>query len=124
MSLWEEVGASPTHILKFGRKDNFWEMGETGPCGPNSEIHYYRGEHPEDPEFNRSEYVNGDGEETIELWNLVFMQYNRSKVGDGNIRLDPLPKPSVDTGAGLERVAAIMQGKFSNYETDLFMPID
>ncbi len=123
IELWKHVGADPTHILKFSRRDNFWQMGETGPCGPNSEIHYYRGEHPEDPQFNRAEYVNGDGEETIELWNLVFMQFNRILVGDGKYILEPLPKPSVDTGAGLERIAAIMQGKLSNYETDLFTPI-
>lgn len=123
IELWKQVGADPTHILQFGRKDNFWQMGETGPCGPNSEIHYYRGEHPHDPQFNRAEYVNGDGEETIEIWNLVFMQFNRSLAGEGKYQLAPLPKPSVDTGAGLERIAAIMQGKLSNYETDLFTPI-
>ena len=123
IELWKQVGADPTHILKFSRKDNFWQMGETGPCGPNSEIHYYRGEHPEDPQFNRAEYVNGDGEETIELWNLVFMQFNRYLIGQDQYALEPLPKPCVDTGAGLERIAAIMQGKLSNYETDLFMPI-
>lgn len=123
IDLWKKVGADPTHILKFSAKDNFWQMGDTGPCGPNSEIHYYRGEHPEDPQFNRAEYVNGDGEETIEIWNLVFMQFNRIKVGEDKYVLEPLPKPSVDTGAGLERIAAIMQGKLSNYETDLFTPI-
>lgn len=123
IALWKRVGADPTHILKFGRKDNFWQMGDTGPCGPNSEIHYYRGEHPEDPQFNRAEYVNGDGEETIEIWNLVFMQFNRLLVGENKYALEPLPKPSVDTGAGLERIAAIMQGKLSNYETDLFTPL-
>lgn len=122
IELWEQVGADPTHILKFSRKDNFWEMGDIGPCGPCSEIHYYRGEHPQDPQFNRAEYVNGDGGETIEIWNLVFMQFNRYLVQD-KLTLEPLPRPSVDTGAGLERVAAIMQGKLSNYETDLFMPI-
>jgi alanyl-tRNA synthetase len=122
IELWEQVGADPTHILKFDRKDNFWEMGDIGPCGPCSEIHYYRGEHPQDPQFNRAEYVNGDGGETIEIWNLVFMQFNRYLVQD-KLTLEPLPRPSVDTGAGLERVAAIMQGKLSNYETDLFMPI-
>jgi len=123
IELWKKVGADPTHILSFGRKDNFWQMGETGPCGPNSEVHYYRGEHPKDPQFNRAEYVNGEGEETIELWNLVFMQFNRYLVGEGKYALEPLPRPSVDTGAGLERIAAIMQGKLSNYETDLFVPI-
>lgn len=120
---WQEVGVPAERILKFSRKDNFWQMGETGPCGPNSEIHYYRGEHPEDPQFNRREYVNGEGEETIELWNLVFMQFNRLAVGEGKYVLEPLPRPSVDTGAGLERVAAILQGKLSNYETDAFAPI-
>src|SRR5205085_5063113 len=83
IELWKRVGADPTHILKFGAKDNFWQMGETGPCGPNSEISYYRGEHPEDPEFNRPEYVNGEGDETLEFWNLVFMQYNRTIGADG-----------------------------------------
>ncbi len=121
--LWEKVGIPRERILKFGRKDNFWQMGETGPCGPNSEIHYYRGPNPTDPKFNRREYVNGDGEETIELWNLVFMQFNRSQLSDGSYKLDPLPAPSVDTGAGLERVAAVLQNKNSNYETDLFVPI-
>ncbi|MBI3740311.1 MAG: alanine--tRNA ligase, partial [Chloroflexi bacterium] len=121
--LWEKVGIPRERILKFGRKDNFWQMGETGPCGPCSEVHYYRGENPTDPKFNRREYVNGDGEETIEIWNLVFMQFNRSQTADGKFKLDPLPAPSVDTGAGLERVAAVLQNKNSNYETDLFVPI-
>ncbi len=123
IALWRQVGADPTHILKFGRKDNFWQMGETGPQGPCSEIHYYRGEHPDDPQFNRAEYVNGDGEETMEIWNLVFMQFNRFLVGENQYALEPLPRPSVDTGMGLERITAILQGKLSNYETDLFMPI-
>lgn len=121
--LWQKAGAAPDRILRFSRKDNFWQMGETGPCGPNSEISYYRGPHPEDPEFNRREYVNGEGDETLEFWNLVFMQYSRSIGPDGKYHLEPLPKPSVDTGAGLERLTSIMQGKFSIYETDLFMPI-
>lgn len=121
--LWQEMGAPAERVLRFTRKDNFWQMGETGPCGPNSEIHYYRGPNPTDPKFNRREYVNGDGEETIELWNLVFMQYNRVRVGDNDYKLEPLPAPSVDTGAGLERVAAVLQGKTSNYDTDLFVPI-
>lgn len=121
--LWQRAGASPDRILRFGRKDNFWQMGETGPCGPNSEISYYRGEHPEDPAFNRRDYVNGDVDETLEFWNLVFMQYNRTLGPDGKYQLQPLPRPSVDTGAGLERLAAILQGKWSNYDTDLFEPI-
>jgi alanyl-tRNA synthetase len=120
---WQQVGARPERILAFGRKDNFWQMGETGPCGPCSEIHYYMGEHPDDPEFNRVEYVNGPGDTTMEIWNLVFMQFNRSQLPDGSYKLDPLPAPSVDTGAGLERLAAVLQGVKSNYDTDLVQPI-
>jgi alanyl-tRNA synthetase len=130
---WEQVGAPRERILRFGRKDNFWQMGETGPCGPCSEIHYYLGEHPENPEFNRADLVNGPGDTTMEIWNLVFMQYNRVEVDRGSsptvkegslrYKLEPLPKPSVDTGLGLERTAVIMQGKFSNYDTDLIRPI-
>ncbi len=122
-TLWEKVGARPERILRFGRKDNFWQMAETGPCGPNSEINYYLGEHPEDPNFNRAELVNGPGDTTMEIWNLVFMQYNRLEVGQGQYKLEPLPKPAVDTGLGLERTAAILQGKFSNYDTDLIRPM-
>ncbi|HVG18054.1 MAG TPA: alanine--tRNA ligase [Blastocatellia bacterium] len=120
---WEQVGARPERILRFGRKDNFWQMADTGPCGPNSEINYYLGENPEDPESNRAEYVNGPGERTVEIWNLVFMQFNRVKVSESEYRLDPLPSPSVDTGAGLERLAAVLQGVKSNYDTDLIKPI-
>ncbi|HXG92902.1 MAG TPA: alanine--tRNA ligase [Blastocatellia bacterium] len=120
---WEQVGAPPERILRFGRKDNFWQMGDTGPCGPCSEIHYYQGPNPEDPEFNRAELVNGPGDTTMEIWNLVFMQFNRSKVGDNEYKLEPLPAPSVDTGAGLERVTAVIQGVPSNYDTDLIKPI-
>ncbi|MDQ3666673.1 MAG: alanine--tRNA ligase, partial [Acidobacteriota bacterium] len=122
-ALWMEVGARPERVLRFGRQDNFWQMAETGPCGPNSEINYYLGERPEDPEFNRADLVNGPGDTTMEIWNLVFMQYNRVEVALGKYKLEPLPKPSVDTGMGLERTAAILQGKFSNYETDLICPI-
>jgi len=120
--LWEQVGVPRERILRFGRKDNFWQMGETGPCGPCSEIHYYLGEHPENPEFNRVDLVNGPGDTTMEIWNLVFMQYNRIEVEPGQYKLDPLPKPSVDTGLGLERTAVILQGKVSNYDTDLIRP--
>jgi alanyl-tRNA synthetase len=120
---WEQVGAPRERILPFGRKDNFWQMGDTGPCGPCSEIHYYQGERPEDPAFNRPDLVNGPGDTTMEIWNLVFMQFNRSKTGENEYRLDPLPAPSVDTGAGLERVAAVIQGVKSNYDTDLIKPI-
>ncbi len=121
--LWHRAGAPRERILRFGRKDNFWQMGETGPCGPCSEIHYYMGARPEDPDFNRAEYVNGSGDDTIEIWNLVFMQFNRSEVAPGRYKLDPLPAPSVDTGGGLERWAAVLQGVKSNYETDLIRPI-
>jgi alanyl-tRNA synthetase len=122
-ALWVKVGAKPERVLRFGRKDNFWQMAETGPCGPNSEINYYLGPHPEDPNFNRREYVNGPGDETVEIWNLVFMQYNRTEEAPGKYRLEPLPAPSVDTGAGLERVTAVLQGVKSAYETDLIRPI-
>jgi alanyl-tRNA synthetase len=118
-ALWVAVGAKPERILRFGRDDNFWQMAETGPCGPNSEINYYLGEHPEDPNFNRADLVNGPGDTTMEIWNLVFMQYNRMEVEPGKYK----PKPSVDTGLGLERTAVILQGKFSNYDTDLLRPI-
>jgi len=124
------VGAPAERILRFGRKDNFWQMADTGPCGPNSEISYYMGDRPEDPEYNRAEYVNGPGDTTIEIWNLVFMQYNC--VGEGaqgasgkyqSYGLEPLPAPSVDTGMGLERLAVILQNVKSNYDTDLIKPI-
>ena len=120
---WQQVGVRPERILRFGRKDNFWQMAETGPCGPNSEINYYTGEHPEDPNFNRAEYVNGPGDTTVEIWNLVFMQYNRIETGPGQYALQPLPAPSVDTGAGLERLTAVLQGVKSAYDTDLVLPI-
>ena len=121
--LWEQVGAPRERILRFGRKDNFWQMGETGPCGPCSEIHYYLGDDPGDPTKNRVDLVNGPGDTTMEIWNLVFMQYNRIEIEPGKYKLEPLPKPSVDTGLGLERTAVIMQGKISNYDTDLIRPI-
>ncbi|MBD0372628.1 MAG: alanine--tRNA ligase [Pyrinomonadaceae bacterium] len=117
--LWEAVGAPPERILRFGEKDNFWAMGDTGPCGPCSEIHYYMGEDPTDPTKNSAELVNGPGDTTMEIWNLVFMQYERDQAGE----MTPLPKPSVDTGAGLERIAAVLQGVKSNYDTDLIRPI-
>jgi alanyl-tRNA synthetase len=98
--LWHEGRSAPERVLRFGREDNFWQMAETGPCGPNSEINYYTGEHPEDPAFNRAEFVNGPGDTTIEIWNLVFMQYNRVEIGPGQYELKPLPAPSVDTGRG------------------------
>ncbi|MGH9458145.1 MAG: alanine--tRNA ligase [Thermoanaerobaculia bacterium] len=114
-ALWEKVGARKERILRFGRKDNFWQMGDTGPCGPCSEIHYFRGK---DLSKNVPELVNGEGDDTMEIWNLVFMQYDRDTSGT----LTPLPAPSVDTGAGLERLATILQNVDSNYDIDLFAP--
>ena len=121
--LWEKVGAKPERILGFDRKDNFWQMGDVGPCGPCSEIHYYMGEDPSDPEKNSPHWVNGPGDTTIEIWNLVFMQYNRTQNEDGTFTLTALPAPSVDTGMGLERMTAVMQNVPTNYDTDLVHPI-
>ena len=107
---------SKDRIMRLGDKDNFWQMGDTGPCGPCSEIFYDQGaEHFSGPE----DYMGGDGDRFLEIWNLVFMQYERS--ADGT--LTPLPKPSIDTGMGLERVTAIKEGHLSNYGSSLFMPI-
>ncbi len=117
-NFWEKVGAPRERILRFGRKDNFWQMGETGPCGPCSEIHYYMGSDPKDAE-NCAANVNGPGDTITELWNLVFMQFDRSEAEPGKYVLTPLPAPSVDTGMGLERLAVVLQGVKSNYETDL-----
>jgi len=119
---WAQVGAPPERILRFGRKDNFWQMGETGPCGPCSEIHYYMGEDPADAE-NCAANVNGPGDTITEIWNLVFMQFNRSEIQPGEHLLTPLPAPSVDTGMGLERLTVVLQGVKSNYETDLLKDI-
>ena len=121
--LWIKMGASPERVLAFGRKDNFWQMGDVGPCGPSSEVFHYMGEDPLDPEKNSAHWVNGPGDTTIEIWNLVFMQYNRTQNDDGTFTLTPLPAPSVDTGMGLERMTAVMQHVETNYETDLFAPI-
>jgi alanyl-tRNA synthetase len=122
--LWIKAGASPDRIVRFGRKDNFWQMAEVGPCGPSSEINYYLGDEPENPEKNRPEYVNADaGDVTMEIWNLVFMQYNRIETEKGVYKLEPLPAPSVDTGMGLERFTTVLQGVESVYETDLIKPI-
>jgi len=119
---WEQMGAPRERILRFGRKDNFWQMGETGPCGPCSEIHYYIGENPNDPE-NSAANVNGPGDTIMEIWNLVFMQFERGEIEAGKYKLESLPAPSVDTGAGLERLAVVLQGVKSNYDTDLIRPI-
>ena len=115
-ALWVKVGAKPERVLAFGKKDNFWQMGDTGPCGPCSEIHYFRGD---DLSKNVPELVNGPGDDTMEVWNLVFMQYDR----DENGVLHPLPAPSVDTGMGLERISLVLQKAGTNYDTDLFTPI-
>src|SRR5687768_15664141 len=116
VQLWIKAGASPDRVLRFGKKDNFWQMGDTGPCGPCSEIHYFRGD---DLSKNVPELVNGPGDDTMEVWNLVFMQYDR----DENGVLHPLPAPSVDTGMGLERISLVLQKAGTNYDTDLFTPI-
>jgi alanyl-tRNA synthetase len=115
-ALWVKAGARPERVLRFGKKDNFWQMGDTGPCGPCSEIHYFRGD---DLSQNVAALVNGPGDTTMEVWNLVFMQYER----DENGVLHPLPAPSVDTGMGLERIASVLQKTQTNYDIDLFAPI-
>ena len=112
---------------QYGLKDNFWQMGETGPCGPCSEIFYDMGiEAAETPGVDKP--FGQDDARYVEIWNLVFMQFDRSAVVDAagkttGYKLTPLPKPSIDTGMGLERVAAVLQGKVSNFETDLFTPL-
>ena len=112
--LWCEH-ISPDRIKRFGDKDNFWQMGDTGPCGPCSEIFYDQGaEHFNGPE----DYMGGEGDRFLEIWNLVFMQYERDQEG----KLHPLPKPSIDTGMGLERVVAIKEGVYNNYDSSLFKP--
>ena len=111
--LWQEVASvGPERVVRMGRKDNFWSMGDTGPCGPCSEIHFYTG-------AGQPSTLHPDAPGWIEVWNLVFMQFDRSPSGG----LAPLPKPSIDTGMGLERLASIVQGKTSNFDTDLLRPI-
>jgi alanyl-tRNA synthetase len=114
--LWVKAGARPERVLRYGKKDNFWSMGDTGPCGPCSEIHYFRGG---DLSQNVAALVNGEGDDTMEIWNLVFMQYDRDSSGT----LTPLPAPSVDTGMGLERITSVLQNVNTNYDIDLFKPI-
>lgn len=116
--IWErEIGLPPERIVRLGESENFWSMGDTGPCGPCSEIHIDQGEHVG---CGRPECAVGcDCDRYLELWNLVFMQYNRDASGE----MTPLPRPSIDTGMGLERIAAVVQGKLSNYDSDLFTPI-
>src|ERR1700722_6070881 len=114
-NLWQEVTGIPkSRIFRLGEKDNFWQMGETGPWGPCSELFYDFG-----PAAGEGEFPNDPGERFVEIWNLVFMQFDRDSTG----KMTPLPKPSIDTGMGLERIAAVMQEVISNYDTDLIRPI-
>lgn len=115
MEIWKtKTDINPDHVLKFDEKDNFWEMGDTGPCGPCSEIHINVGD-----DFDNPKFVNAGSPECIEIWNLVFIQYNRDAEG----KLHELPAKHVDTGMGFERVCAVLQKKKSNYDTDVFTPI-
>jgi len=115
---WLAVGVPKERIFAMGLKDNFWQMGDTGPCGPCSEIHYDMG--PAASEDGHTDCAFGcECGRYVEIWNLVFMQFDR----DSSCKLNPLPKPSIDTGAGLERMAAVLQGVISNYATDLFSPL-
>jgi alanyl-tRNA synthetase len=124
---WIEAGVPKERIKEYGLKDNFWQMGETGPCGPCSEIFYDMGmEAAETPGVDLP--FGQDDARYVEIWNLVFMQFDRAAIVDPatkatSYKLTPLPKPSIDTGMGLERVAAVLQGKVSNFETDLFTPL-
>ncbi|MDQ7027229.1 MAG: alanine--tRNA ligase [Anaerolineae bacterium] len=122
--LWQEVtGISPKRIARLGADDNFWQMADTGPCGPCSEIHWDN--YPERGEDNIIPSLEADDDRFLELWNLVFMQFNREHADPKNTgQFDkPLPKPSIDTGMGLERIVSVLQGAEANYETDIFMPI-
>ncbi len=113
--LWKtKTDINPDHILRFGKKDNFWEMGDVGPCGPCSEIHINLGD-----DYNNPKYVNAGSADCIEIWNLVFIQFNK----DENEKLTELPAKHVDTGMGFERVCAVLQNVKSNYETDVFSPL-
>jgi alanyl-tRNA synthetase len=113
--LWQQVAGVPkSRIFRLDEADNFWQMGETGPCGPCSEIYYDFG-----PEAGAGEFPNNPGERFVEIWNLVFMQFDRAADGV----MTPLPRPSIDTGMGLERLSCVLQGKISNYDTDLLQPI-
>ena len=118
--LWQEVAGVPKdRIFRLDEKDNFWQMGETGPCGPCSEIHYDLGVEAAAPGRENEKFPEDGGGRFVEIWNLVFMQYDRDTSG----KLNPLPRPSIDTGMGLERIAAVKQGVLSNYDTDLLKPI-
>jgi alanyl-tRNA synthetase len=121
--LWKKVaGLSDDRILRLGEKDNFWAMGDTGPCGPCSELHFHQGDHlpcVEEAAGRPCQGVACECDRWLEIWNLVFMQFNRDASGT----MTPLPRPSIDTGMGLERIAAVMQGKLSSWDTDLFAPV-
>src|SRR5262245_4090623 len=121
--LWKKVaGLGDDRIFRLGEKDNFWAMGDTGPCGPCSELHFHQGDHlpcAEEAAGRKCLGVACECDRWLEIWNLVFMQFNRDASG----RMTPLPRPSIDTGMGLERIAAVMQGKLSSWETDLFAPV-
>ena len=121
--LWKKVaGFTDDRVLRLGEEDNFWAMGDTGPCGPCSEVHFHQGDHLPCPEEAAGRSCLGPACECdrwLEIWNLVFMQFNRDASGV----MRRLPRPSIDTGMGLERVAAVMQGKMSDYDTDLFAPL-
>ncbi|HSM76968.1 MAG TPA: alanine--tRNA ligase [Bryobacteraceae bacterium] len=118
--LWQQVAGVPeSRIFRLDEKDNFWQMGDTGPCGPCSEIHFDYGPDAAEKGREHEEFPEDGGGRFVEIWNLVFMQFDRDASG----RMTPLPRPSIDTGMGLERIAAVMQGKLSNYETDLIRPI-
>ncbi len=120
--LWKQAGVPVERIHRLGAKDNFWAMGDTGPCGPCSEIHYFQGDDVPCAEEKAGRACQGvacDCDRWLEIWNLVFMQFERA--ADGH--LSPLPRPSIDTGAGLERIAAVVQGKRSNYDTDIFQNV-
>ncbi|MDX2153124.1 MAG: alanine--tRNA ligase [Bryobacteraceae bacterium] len=119
-NLWQQVaGVDKSRIFRLDEKDNFWQMGDTGPCGPCSEIHYDLGPEAAEPGREHEQFPNDAGGRFVEIWNLVFMQFDRSSNGV----LTPLPRPSIDTGMGLERIAAVLQGKLTNYDTDLIHPI-
>jgi len=118
--LWQKVAGVPkSRIFRLDEKDNFWQMGDTGPCGPCSEIHYDLGPEASEPGCEGEVFPSDCGGRYVEIWNLVFMQFDRDASG----KLTPLPRPSIDTGMGLERTAAVLQGKISNYDTDLIRPI-
>ncbi|HET6527347.1 MAG TPA: alanine--tRNA ligase, partial [Balneolaceae bacterium] len=120
IELWEsETSINPKHILKFGKADNFWEMGDTGPCGPCSEVHVDLRPDEERAKVDGTELVNMDDSRVMEIWNLVFIQFNRKPDGS----LQKLPAQHVDTGMGFERMCAVLQGKKSNYDTDVFTPL-